>query len=313
MPNFKPVTPRIVDPEGVELGIDPRPMNISSDAERVQEVKETDGQPRVEFSSDTNPYIAYQSIDLLLSLQNPRSDAYDEMSFFIMGQTKELLFKGLHHELYNARERIKEDAVDDALMILDRAKEFVRLLIKTWDVVATITPEGFNQFRNYLDQASGQLSFMYRHVEFVLGNKNQRLASAHNNVPHVWPAMKDALETPSLYDEIIALLARQGSSISAQALNHDWTEPYQADDTVEQAWFDIYQDPSTANTFYQVGESLVQLDDLISQYRWRHYVLVARTIGYKPGTGGSAGVEWLKHTADLRYFPELWAIRTRMG
>ncbi|MBT3969960.1 MAG: tryptophan 2,3-dioxygenase [Actinobacteria bacterium] len=288
-------------------------MGITTDDTRAEQVKKTEGQPRVDFADTTNPYIAYQSIDLLLSLQNPRSDAYDEMCFYIMGQTKELLFKGLHHELYNARERIKVDAVDDALFILERSKEFVRLLIKTWDVVGTVSAEGFNQFRNYLDQASGQLSFMYRHVEFVLGNKDQRMASAHENVPHIWPAMKEALETPSLYDETIALLNRQGFTISAAALNHDWSLPYQADDSVEQAWFDIYQDPTPSNTLYQVGESLVALDELISRYRWHHYVLVAKTIGYKPGTGGSTGVEWLKHTTDQRYFPELWAIRTRMG
>jgi len=288
-------------------------MGITTDDTRAEQVKKTEGQPRVDFADTTNPYIAYQSIDLLLSLQNTRSDAYDEMCFYIMGQTKELLFKGLHHELYNARERIKVDAVDDALFILERSKEFVRLLIKTWDVVGTVSAEGFNQFRNYLDQASGQLSFMYRHVEFVLGNKDQRMASAHENVPHIWPAMKEALETPSLYDETIALLNRQGFTISAAALNHDWSLPYQADDSVEQAWFDIYQDPTPSNTLYQVGESLVALDELISRYRWHHYVLVAKTIGYKPGTGGSTGVEWLKHTTDQRYFPELWAMRTRMG
>ncbi|MBT3746101.1 MAG: tryptophan 2,3-dioxygenase [Actinobacteria bacterium] len=313
MPDFKPVTPRIVDPEGVELGIDPRPMGITTDDTRAEQAKETDGQPTVDFPDTTNPYIAYQSIDLLLSLQNTRSDAYDEMAFYIMGQTKELLFKGLHHELYNARERIKVDAVDDALFILERSKEFVKLLIKTWDVVATVSAEGFNQFRNYLDQASGQLSFMYRHVEFVLGNKDERLASAHDNVPHVWPAMKEALETPSLYDEIIALLHRQGFAISDAALDHDWTAPYQADDSVEQAWLDIYQNSLASSTLYKVGETLIELDELISQYHWRHYVLVAKTIGYKPGTGGSAGVEWLKHTTDQRYFPELWAIRTRMA
>jgi len=125
--------------------------------------------------------------------------------------------------------------------------------------------------------------------------------------------MKEALETPSLYDETIALLNRQGFAISDTALNHDWSLPYQADDSVEQAWFDIYQDPTPSNTLYQVGESLVALDELISRYRWHHYVLVAKTIGYKPGTGGSTGVEWLKHTTDQRYFPELWAMRTRMG
>ena len=130
------------------------------------------------------------------------------MCFFIMGQAKELLFKLLHFELHNARHLLREGSADDALTVLDRSREVARLLTSTWDVVTTISAEGFNQFRDHLDQASGQLSFMYRHVEFILGNKDRRLASAHRNVPHVWPYMEEALETPSLYDEVIALLGR---------------------------------------------------------------------------------------------------------
>ncbi len=313
MPNFKPQIPKIVDPEGVDLGIEPRPMGQTTDTTRAHQATETGGEPTVDFKGNTNPYIDYQSIDLLLSLQHPRSEAYDEMSFFVMGQVKEILFKGLHFELFNARARIKQDEIEDALMLLNRSKEFVQLLIKTWDVVATISAEGFNQFRDYLDEASGQLSFMYRHVEFVLGNKDEKLASAHKNVPHVWPHIKEALETPSLYDEVIAFLKRQGHEIEQEMLERDWSEPYPANESVEQAWFSIYQDPDTSNLLYQLGETLIDLDDAISQYRWRHFVLVAKTIGYKPGTGGSDGVGWLRHTAELRYFPELWSLRTRMG
>jgi len=313
MPKFKPQIPKIVDPEGVNLGIEPRPMDQTTDNTRADKALETGGEPTVDFTGNTNPYINYQSIDLLLSLQHPRSDAYDEMCFFVMGQVKEILFKGLHFELFNAKARIQQDEIDDALMLLNRSTEFVELLLKTWDVVGTISAEGFNQFRDYLDQASGQLSFMYRHVEFVLGNKDKQLASAHKNVPHVWPHIKEALETPSLYDEVIACLNRKGHKIDQEMLERDWAAPYPANESVEQAWFDIYQDPSTSNRLYQLGEALINLDDAISQYRWRHFVLVSKTIGNKPGTGGSDGVGWLRHTAELRYFPELWSLRTRMG
>ena len=120
MPNFKPQTPKIVDPEGVTLGIEPRPMDQTTDATRADKALETGGEPTVDFMGDTNPYINYQSIDLLLSLQHPRSDAYDEMCFFVMGQVKEILFKGLHFELFNTKVRIQEDEIDDALMLLNR-------------------------------------------------------------------------------------------------------------------------------------------------------------------------------------------------
>ena len=139
MPTFKPQTPTIVDPTGVPLGNEPRPMGTSTDMSRAEVVDETGGEPLVDFDSTSNPYIDYQSIDLLLTLQHPRSDAYDETCFFIMGQVKELLFKSLHFELHNARHLIRDDQVHDALMVLDRSLEITKLLINTWDVVATVS------------------------------------------------------------------------------------------------------------------------------------------------------------------------------
>jgi len=313
VPTFKPQTPIIVDPAGVDTGNDPRPMGTSTDTSRAEVLGETGGTPRVDFASTSNPYIDYQSIDLLLTLQHPRSDAYDETCFFIMGQVKELLFKSLHFELHNARHLIRADEVDDALTILGRAQEITRFLTSAWEVLATISAEGFNQFRDHLDQASGQLSFMFRHVEFILGNKDRHLASAHRNVPHVWPHLSEALESPSLYDEVIALLDRRGFDIDSGALERDWSDPYSPHESVEQAWLDIYGEPTSTNDLYRLGEALITLDELMTLYRWRHFVLVSRIIGYKPGTGGSTGVEWLRHTTEFRYFPELWSLRTRLG
>ena len=312
MPTFKPQIPMVVDPAGVDASNAARPMGRTTDTSRAEMADGTGGVPRIDFSDTSNPYIDYQSIDLLLTLQHPRSDAYDEMCFFIMGQVKELLFKSLHFELHNARHLVREDQLDDALFIADRALQITKFLTNAWDVVATVSAEGFNQFRNHLDEASGQLSFMFRHVEFILGNKDRRLASAHRNVPHVWPYVEEALESPSLYDEVLRLLARQGFEIAPEALERDWADQYAPHERVEQAWFDIISSPSTSSGLYKLGEVLVALDDQMAQYRWRHFVLVSRIIGYKPGTGGSAGVEWLRHTTDFRYFPELWSVRTRL-
>ena len=245
-----------------------------------------------------------------MSLQHPRSDGYDEMAFFVMGQVKELLFRGLHFELYNARAQIKQDNIADALTILHRAGQFVDYIGKSWDVLSTITPEGFNAFRDHLSTASGQLSFMYRHVEFILGNKSRRLATAHKNVPHVWPAIKEALATPSLYDEVIFALHRAGHGIDDAALQRDWSEPTSANSSVHAAWLAIYAEPTAENTLYQLAEALVALDEKFSLYRWRHFTSVHKIIGYKPGTGGSAGVGWLQHVTEHRFFPELWDIRT---
>jgi tryptophan 2,3-dioxygenase len=310
MPTYKPQIPQIVDPGGVQPGIGARPMPISTDASRAYTAQATGGEPLVDFAGTSNPYVDYQSIDLLLSLQHPRSSGYDEMCFFGMGQVKELLFKGLHFELYNAQQRIRCDDVDGALDILVRAKAMVEYIGRSWDVLSTITPEGFNQFRDTLGTASGQLSFMYRHVEFILGNKNARLASAFKNMPHVWPAMQLALGSPSLYDSVIALLGRHGLGIDEAALQRDWAQTYVPNASVEQAWLQVYADPVPANKLYRLGEALIALADQMSQYRWRHFVSVQRIIGLKPGTGGSAGVGWLQQVTEHRFFAELWSIRT---
>jgi tryptophan 2,3-dioxygenase len=229
-----------------------------------------------------------------------------------MGQTKELLFQALHFELFNARHQIDHDEVPEALRMLSRAVKITAYITQSWDVLSTITADGFNEYRNGLDRASGQLSFMYRHVELVLGNKNRRLAQAHSNMPHVWPQMKASLESPSLYDRVIALLARRGHAIDAPALSREWSEPYVRDASVERAWLEVYRDARTGNQLYELGEALLSLDDQISQYRWRHFTSVARIIGDKPGTGGSAGVGWLRHVTEHRFFPELWAVRTSL-
>ena len=206
---FKFEIPDIIDIDGVEGSPYPRDVDIGSEEDRQKKVKITDGLPITEFEGTTNPYIDYESIDLLLSLQHPRSEGYDEMCFIVMGQAKELLFKSVYFELYNARLRIMDDDLPNASVILERAKETLSLLKHFWNVLSTIRPEGFKKFRDYLNVASGQQSFMYRHIEFILGNKNEAMALVHKNVSHVYPAIKKNLESPSLYDEVIKLFKRR--------------------------------------------------------------------------------------------------------
>ncbi|MCY4396430.1 MAG: tryptophan 2,3-dioxygenase family protein [Rhodospirillaceae bacterium] len=309
MPRYKPVFPDLIDASRVVASVDPRPMGKSSAESRLAAARETGGEPTVTFDGRTNPYIDYQSIDLLLSLQHPRSGGYDEMCFFVMGQTKELLFRGLHFELYNARAQIREGNLADALIILSRAGAFIDYIANSWNVLTTITTEGFNEFRDYLSTASGQLSFMYRHVEFILGNKNMRLASAHRNVPHVWPAIEEALNSPSLYDAAIAAVSEAGYEIDDAALNRDWSEEYKPNASVRAAWLQVYENPAADNLLYRLAEALVSVDEKFSFYRWRHFTSVHKIIGYKPGTGGSAGVGWLRSVTEHKFFPELWDIR----
>ncbi len=312
MPDIKPIIPNVVEADGVVCSITPRPMGKGSESQRAKAVEQTGGMPMVDYEGKSNPYIDYQSTDLLHSLQHLRSDGYDEMCFYIMGQTKELLFRGLHMELVNARDQVIKNNLSSALVILTRCKAYVDHITDTWNVLGTITSNGFNQFRDHLSTASGQLSYMYRHVEFVLGNKNERLAVAHRNVPHVWPAIKESFESPGLYDEALRYLHRQGQAIDADVLDRDWTKPYESSESVKQAWLAVYDNAAADNLDYQLAEKLVALDEAFSIYRWRHFVTVHKIIGYKPGTGGSAGVGWLEKIAHHRFFPELWEIRDHL-
>ena len=144
MPKYKPYYPKIIDRKGVNNSIKPRKMNLSNDKIRNANYKKYEGEPIINFSGTSNPYIDYQSLDLLLSLQNTRSEGYDEMCFFIMGQVKELLFKGLHFELYNARIQIQKRNILYSIEILKRVIVYIDYITKSWDVLSTISSEGFN-------------------------------------------------------------------------------------------------------------------------------------------------------------------------
>ena len=310
--SFEFVIPKVVDPTGVDAAAHARPMDVFNDQDREKKVIETEGDPITDFYGGSNPYIDYESIDLLLSLQHPRSDGYDEMCFIIMGQAKELLFKSLYYELYNLQLRIKDDDIANAFVILDRCKKILTLIINVWEVLSTIKTDGFNKFRDYLSVASGQLSFMYRHIEFILGNKNKKMCDAHSNVPHVYPALLKNFNSASLYDDVIGLLHRNCYEVADECLDRDWSEKYKIHKSVEQAWLKVYSDPTPENELYMLGEGLTEIADIFSQYRHRHFVSVERILGFKPGTGGSAGVGWLKQAVDHRFFPELWTIRTEL-
>ncbi|RQO48698.1 tryptophan 2,3-dioxygenase [Variovorax sp. KBW07] len=282
------------------------------DQQREATVKNTDGEPLLQFEGRSNPYLEHQRNDLLLSIQHMRSEGHDEMVFMCITHCKELTFKALHYELANMQARISADDVTGALQLAPRVRALLEFLGKTWDVLSTITPHEFNQFRNTLGIASGQQSYMYRHVEFILGNKSVPLARAHANNPDVWPCMERALHSPSLYDDVLALLHRRDIAMPPEALSRDWSAPYAVNPGVEAAWLWVYGDPTPENDLYRLGEALMDIADVFSQYRWRHFVSVERILGFKPGTGGSAGVGWLRSVVDHRFFPELWSVRTQL-
>lgn len=306
----KRVVPEVRNP-ALELSL-VKPIATGDNTQRATTVRDTDGEPLTAFEGTSNPYLEHQRNDLLLSLQHMRSEGHDEMVFMCITHCKELTFKAIHYELANMQARVRADDVAGALQLAPRVKALLEFLGKTWDVLSTITPHEFNQFRNTLGIASGQQSYMYRHVEFILGNKSVPLARAHANNPDVWPWMERALNSPSLYDDVLALLHRRDIAVPPEALSRDWSAPYVTNPGVEAAWLWVYGDPTPENELYRLGEALMDIADVFSQYRWRHFVSVERILGFKPGTGGSAGVGWLRSVVDHRFFPELWSVRTQL-
>ena len=144
----------------------------------------------------------------------------------------------------------------------------------------------------------------------MLGNKNAMMIRPYQHKPDLYAIMERELNAPSLYDESIRLLARQGHAIDRAALERDWSHPYTATNSVQQAWLTVYRNPNDQWELYELAEELVDLEDTFRQWRFRHVTTVERIIGFKRGTGGTAGVAYLKHVLELQLFPELWKVRT---
>lgn len=262
-------------------------------------------------ATTVTPYTEYCRADLLLALQHPRSTAQTEHGFIIVNQVKELLFKLLHTELTAARGQIEADGVADALWTLRRAHRVQHLLLSSWDVLAAITPAEFAEFRDVLGDASGHQSSCYRRLEFLLGNKRTEMAEVHRGGPDE-DAVFTQLREPSLYDEVLRLLARRGLDVPQEALDAVPGRPYRAHPAVEAAWRQIYLRRGDHHELYLLAEALMETSHLFARWRSAHVLLVERLLGGKPGTGGTSGVGWLRAISEHRFFPELWSVRSQL-
>ena len=264
---------------------------------------------------DRLTYSGYLQLDTLLSAQRPLSDPphHDELLFIIQHQTSELWIKLTIHELRAAIAMLRQDRVDTCLKMLARVKTIQRQLTEQWSVLETLTPSEYLEFRHVLGPASGFQSLQYRTIEFLLGNKNAQLVAPHAHRADIRAPLEAVLRAPSLYDEAIRLLARRGFRIDAGMLERDWSLPYTANASVEAAWADVYRDTAAHWDLYEFAEELVDLEDFFRQWRFRHVTTVERIIGFKRGTGGTAGVSFLRRTLETSLFPELIDVRTELG
>jgi tryptophan 2,3-dioxygenase len=262
--------------------------------------------------SQAMSYGDYLALDQVLSAQHPRSPDHNEMLFIVQHQTSELWLKLMLHELHAARRQMHLDDLPPAFKMLARVARIMDQLVHAWDVLATMTPTEYSAIRPYLGQSSGFQSCQYRELEFVLGNKNAALLAVHAAAPEHHARLDAALHQPSLYDEAILLMARQGFAIDAARLNADWTQATTANESVKAAWLAVYQDPARHWALYELAEKLVDLETAFRYWRFRHVTTVERIIGFKTGTGGTAGVSYLRKMLDVVLFPELFALRTAL-
>ena len=261
---------------------------------------------------DAMSYGGYLGLERLLTSQKCLTGEHDEMLFIIIHQVGELWMKLVLHETEGGIANLQRDEIGPALKMFARVSRIQEQLIHAWDVLSTMTPADYLAFRDALGQSSGFQSFQYRTLEYRLGNKNAALAKVHKDNPPAHRMVTRALELPSLWDEVLRLLARRGYAIPADRVERDWRQPYEASSQVEDVWREIYHGSEEHWEAYELGEKLVDLEHKFQQWRFNHMKTVERIIGYRRGTGGTSGVSYLVKALDLRFFPEIWTVRTTL-
>jgi tryptophan 2,3-dioxygenase len=270
------------------------------------------------FHTDLDPredYAGYLRLDRLLSAQRPLSDPphHDEMLFVIQHQVAELWFKLTIHELEAAMAAIRADDLARAAKILARVKQVQHQLYSQWDVLDTLTPSEYAEFRHVFGQASGFQSPQYRLVEFMLGNKDPAKIAVFARHEEWHRRLSAALEAPAIFDEFLRHLARIGLPVPRDAIERDFTSPRDPDDRVVAALGEIYAEPERYWQAYELAEALMDVSNNFQFWRYHHLKTVERIIGHKRGSGGTAGVTWLKRALDYDFFPELIRVRTELG
>lgn len=262
--------------------------------------------------SDRLSYAGYLSLQGLLAQQKPLSQPqhHDELLFIIQHQVSELWIKLLLHELTSAIEHLRHDRLAPTLKILSRSKLIQMQLFEQWSVLETLTPSEYMEFRHVLGNASGFQSHQYRKLEFLLGNKNAATLKVFAHDPAIHADLTQTLNSPSLYDEFLRLLARRGYNIPAELTHRDWSQPHTRNEALVSVFRDIYRDARTHWEAYEMCEKLVDVEEYFQLWRFRHLKTVERIIGFRPGTGGSSGAAFLRQALDLTFFPELLASRT---
>ncbi|MCV0394569.1 MAG: tryptophan 2,3-dioxygenase [Rhizobiaceae bacterium] len=255
-------------------------------------------------------YGDYLHLDALLSAQKPLSSSPDEMLFIIQHQTSELWMKLAVFEIEAACGAIAVDDLRPAFKMLTRVARIFEQLNGAWDVLRTMTPSEYTRFRDALGQSSGFQSWQYRAIEFLAGNRNRTLLKPHEGNAQATSRLSAILARPSLYDEALRLLARSGFKFGEERA--DLAAMREPSDEALAAWKAVYEQPQRYWALYELAEKLVDFEDYFRRWRFNHVTTVERIIGLKRGTGGTAGVAYLRRMLEVELFPELWKLRTEL-
>ena len=254
-------------------------------------------------------YGGYLKVEELLSLQQPvsRPVEHDEMLFIIIHQVYELWFKVVLHELDELADYLDADRPGLSDHQLHRVLKILKTLVAQIDVLETMTPLEFDSFRDFLDNASGFQSAQFRELEFLLGLKDRRHLDRFAGQPGEHGRLSRRFSEPSLWDHFVRYVSRQGYDVPQEILDRDVTATNEPSEDVQSALIEIYRNNPPLT---RLCEYLTDLDEGLHEWRFRHVMMVQRTIGIKPGTGGSSGAEYLRSTLFRPAFPDLWAIRS---
>ncbi|MBB3919505.1 tryptophan 2,3-dioxygenase [Rhizobium fabae] len=254
-------------------------------------------------------YGDYLHLDGILTQQHPLSTAHDEMLFIVQHQTSELWMKLAIHEMAGARAALRAGDTPNMFKMLARVSRIFEQLNNAWDVLRTMTPADYTKFREALGPSSGFQSYQYRLIEYILGNRNPNMLGPHEHVPAVHKMLSDELDRPSFYDEVIAYLYRELDGSDENAPAPQLRSPHAPLPEVQALWKIVYEDVERHWTLYELAEKLVDLEDYFRRWRFNHVTTVERIIGFKRGTGGTAGVQYLQKMLSVELFPEIWRLR----
>ncbi|WP_354684324.1 tryptophan 2,3-dioxygenase family protein [Cupriavidus necator] len=283
----------------------------------MHQAQTTDNSTPVENTSGHTPYSSWLQTEALHSLQQPVSDHPGEYGFIVTAQVSELYWMLIIREIQAAQRHLRENNLTEAHRALLRVVAHHEPLNATWRSIAWMTPTDLLSMLSQVSARHGQdtalQGWTYRHMVYLLGIKQAEHLQHFVPQPERWSQLNRALSEPSLYDDVLAYLSRAGMKLPDEVLHRNLSEPYVPRQEVEQVWRTIYTSQETSPALTQLGETLMDIAEAFTTWKFRHLMATRRTFGGRAAYFGTEGIAWLKPTLDEIPFPELWSARGFIG